>query len=79
MTFYIANKPFSITKTLASKTHKIGIYLKGIVHGLDKKIGNFVNNSFYAKYTRRKVFAKVLVRKQSFPDNINMDLKTKQN
>ena len=46
---------------------------------LIKKVGNFVNNSFYAKYTQSKVFAEVLVRKQAFLDNINMDLKRKQN
>ena len=46
---------------------------------LIKKIGNFVNNSFYEKYTQRKVFAEVLVRKQAFLDNINMDLERRQN
>ena len=75
MTFYIANKPFATTKTSVSKTHKIGIFPKGLVYGFDQKIGNFVNNSFYAKYTQRKVFAEVLVTKQAFLDNINMDLK----
>ena len=77
--FYKANKPFSTTKTSVSKTHKIGIFPKGLVHGFDQKIGNFVNNSFYAKYTQRKVFAKVLVRKQALLDNTNMDLKRRQN
>ena len=74
-TVHIANKPFSTTKTSVSNTHKIGIFPKGLVHGFDQKIGNFVNNSFYAKYTQRKVFAEILVRKQGCLDNINMDLK----
>ena len=74
-TVHIANKPFSTTKTSVSNTHKIGIFLKGLVHGFDQKLGNFVNNSFYAKYTQRKVFAEILVRKQACLDNINMDLK----
>ena len=78
-TFYIANKPFSTTKTSVSKTPKTGIFPKGLVHGFDQKIGNFVNNSFYAKYTQRKVFGDVLVRKQAFLDKINMDLKRRQN
>ena len=78
-TFYIANKPFSTTKTSVSNTHKIGIFPKGLVHGFDQKIGSFVNNSFYAKYTQRKVFGDVLVRKQAFLDKINMDLKKRQN
>ena len=46
---------------------------------LIKKIGNFVNNSFYVKYAKRKVFAEVLVRKLAFLDNIKIDLKRRQN
>ena len=42
-----------------------------------KKIGNFDNNSFYAKYTQRKVFAAVLARKQAFLDNIKYGIKKK--
>ena len=49
------------------------------MHGFDKKIGNFVNVSFYAKYAQRKVFGDVLVRKQAFLENVNMDLKRRQN
>ena len=78
-TFHIANKPFSTTKTSVSKTHKIGIFPKGLVHGFNQNIGNFDNNSFYEKYTQRKVFAEVLVRKHAFLDNINKDLKRRQN
>ena len=77
--FCKANKPFSTTKTSVSKTHKIGIFPKGLVYGFEQKMSNFVNNSFYAKYTQTKVFAEVLVRKQAFLDNINMDLKRRQN
>ena len=39
---------------------------------MDQNLGNFDNNSFYEKYTQRKVFAEVLVRKHAFLDNINM-------
>ena len=42
-------------------------------------MSNFVNNSFYAKYTQTKVFAEVLVRKKAFQDNINMNLKVGKN
>ena len=49
------------------------------MHGFDQKIGNFVNVSFFAKYAQRKVFAEVFVKKQAFLDNINMDLKRRQN
>ena len=38
-----------------------------------------MNVSFYTKYTQEKVFGDVLVRKQAFLDNINMDLKRGQN
>ena len=75
--FFITNKPFWTTKTSVSKTHKIGISPKGLVHGFDQKIGNFVNNSFYAKYTQKKVFAAVLPRKQAFLDNIKYGIKKK--
>ena len=64
-------------KTSVSKTHKIGIFSKGLVHEFDQKIGNFDNNSFYAKYTERKVFAAVLARKQAFLDNIKYGIKKK--
>ena len=77
MTFYIANKPFSTTKTSVSKTHKIRIFAKGLVYGFNQKIGSFVNNSFYAKYTQRKVFADVLASKQAFLDNIKYGIKKK--
>ena len=69
----------SLSKQRKQKTHKIGIFPKGLVNGFDEKIGNFVHISFYAKYTQRKVFAEVLVRKEAFLDNINMDLKRRQN
>ena len=71
--------PLKTIKTTVYEKRKIRIFPKGLVHGFNQKIGNFVNNSFYAKYTQRKVFAEVLVRKQAFLDNINMDLKRRQN
>ena len=79
MTFYIANKPFRTKKTSVSKTQKIGIFPKGLVHGFDQKIGTFVNVLFYAKYTLRKEFGDVLVRKQPLLNNINMNLKRRLN
>ena len=69
----------SLSKQRKQKTHKIGIFPKGLVNGFDQKVGNFVNSSFYAKYTQRKVFPEVLVRNQAFLDNKNMDLKRRQN
>ena len=69
----------SLSEQRKQTTHKIEIFPKGLVNGFDQKIGTFVHISFYAKYTQRKVFAEVLVRKQAFLDNINMDLKRKQN
>ena len=42
------------------------------------KIWNFVNLSFYIKYTEKKVFAYVLFRKQAFLNNKNMDFKKRE-
>ena len=36
-TFYIGNKPFGTSKTALSKTHKIGIFAKGLGHRFDQK------------------------------------------
>ena len=70
--FYIANKPFCTTKTSVSKTHKIGIFAKGLVHGFGQKFEILL--TFFVK-----VFGDVPVRKQAFLDTINMDLKRRQN
>ena len=74
-----SKQAFLNNENIGFKTHKIGIFPKGLVHGFDQKIGNFVNVSFYSKIHREKVFGEVLVRKQAFLDNINMDLKREQN
>ena len=42
------------TKTSVSETHKIHIFPNGLVHGFGQKFENFVNVSFYAKYTEKK-------------------------
>ena len=74
-----SKQAFLNNENIGFKNPQIGIFQKGLLHGFDQKIGNFVNNSFYAKYTQRKAFNKALVRKQAFLDNINMDLKRRQN
>ena len=43
------------------------------------KIFNFLHVSFYAKKHPEKVFGDVLARNEAFVENINMDLKTRQN
>ena len=78
-TFYIADKPFRTTKTSVSKTHKIGIFSKGVSPWFWSKIWNFLNVSFLCKMHPEKVFGDVLVRKKAFLDNRNMELKRRQN
>ena len=39
----------------------------------------FVNVSFYAKYTQKKNLVTFLVKKQAFLDNLNLDVKRRQN
>ena len=54
-------------------------FFKGDSPWFWSKIGNFLNVFFLGKILREKVFGDVLVCKQAFPDNINMDLKWTQN
>ena len=77
-TFYIANKPFWRRKTSVSKIHKIGIFPKGLVHGFRQKIEILLTLCFM-QIQPEKVFGDVLVGKQALFDNINMDLKRRQN
>ena len=72
---YIVNKPFWTTKTSVSNTHKIVIFSKEVSPWFWSKIWNFV----LCKIHVEKVFGDVLVRKQAFLDNMNLDLKRRQN
>ena len=65
-------------KTSVSKTHKIGIFARGLVHGFGQKFEN-CERFVLCKIHPEKVFGDVLVRKQAFLDNIHMDLKRRQN
>ena len=49
-------------------------FSKGLVHGFGQKLEIFLT-FFLCKILREKVFGDVLVSKQAFLDNINMDLK----
>ena len=77
MTFYIANKPFQTMKTLVSKTHKVGIFPKGLVHGLGKKYEILLTFRL-CKIHLEKVFDDVLLTKQAFLDNTSMHFKKKE-
>ena len=61
-------------KTSVSKSHKIRIFPKGLVHGLVKKL-TFCYPFVLYKIYRKKVFADVLIRKQAFLDNTTTDFK----
>ena len=54
------------------------IFPKGLVHGFGQKLAILL--TFRVMQNKpKKVFGDVLVRKQAFLDNINMDLKRRQN
>ena len=72
-TVYIAKKPFWTMKTSVSKTHKTGIFPKGLVHGFGEK--RFVLCIIH----QEKVFGYILITKQPFLDYTNIDLKSMQN
>ena len=55
-------------KTSLSKTHKIRIFPKGLVHGFGEKFESLVTFRFI-QITPKNVFGDVLVRKQAFPEN----------
>ena len=78
-TFYMGNKPVWTTKTSVSKTHQIGIFTKGVSPWVWPKIWNFFWRFVLCKINPEKVFGDVLVRKKAFLDNINLDLKIRQN
>ena len=76
-TFYIANKPFLTTKKPVSKTHKIGIFAKGIVHDFGQKL-KFFHVLCLSKIDGEKVFADVLDKKEAFKDYKNNCLRKTQ-
>ena len=61
-------------KTSVTKSHKIRIFPKGLVHGFCEKFEILLTFRFIQN-TPKKVFADVLFRKQAFLDNKNMDFK----
>ena len=64
-------------KTSVSKTHKIRIIPKGLVHGFGHKV-KFCWRFVLCQIQQLKVFGDVLVRKQAFLDNRNMDLRKRK-
>ena len=78
LTFYIANKPFRTTKISVSKTHKIGIFAKGIVHDLGQKVELF-SCFVFIKIDREKAFPDVLDKKEAFKDYKNNCVRKTQN
>ena len=65
-------------KTSLSKSHKIRIFQNGLVHAFGEKFELLLTFCFIQN-TPKKVFADVLVRKQAFLDNKNMDFKKMRN
>ena len=75
-TFYIGKKPFWTTKASVSKTHKICIFAKGLLHCFGQKFEIFWS-FLLCKIHPEKVFGGVLVTKQAFLDNIKHGFKKK--
>ena len=61
-------------KTSISKTQRIPIFSKGLVHGFGQKFEILLTFCFMQNTPRKSIFD-VLFRKQAFLDNRNMDLK----
>ena len=61
-----------------SKTHKIGIFAKGLVHGFGQKVEVF-HLLCLSKIDREKVFADVLDQKEAFKDYKNNCVRKMQN
>ena len=55
-TFYRANKPFCTLKTSVSKTHKIGIFPKGLVHGFGQKFEILLTFRFMQNTPRKSIW-----------------------
>ena len=66
-------------KISVSETHKVRIFQKGLVNSFGQKFEILLTIFFCCKIHREKVFGDVLVRTQAFLENINMDLKRRQN
>ena len=64
-------------KTSVTKSHKVRIFPKGLVHGFGEKFEILLTFCFIQN-TPEKVFAHVLVRTQAFLDNKNMDFKKRE-
>ena len=76
---FYGKQAFLNNKNIGFKNPQNWHFCKGVSSWFWSKIWNFVNVSFYAKYTQRKYFGDVLVNKQAFLDTINMDFKRGQN
>ena len=73
-----SKQAFLNKKTSLSKTHKIGIFAKGLVHGLVKKLKIF-HLLCLSKMDREKVFSDVLDTKKAFKDYKNKFVRKTQN
>ena len=62
----MAKKPFWTTKTSVSKTHKIDIFPKGLVHGFGQKFQILLTFRFIQKYTEKKYLVKFSLENNPF-------------
>ena len=65
-----SKQAFLNNKNIASKTHKIGIFAKGLLHGFVKN-WKFCERFVLCKIQPEKVFGDVLDKKKAFKDYKN--------
>ena len=75
---FYSKEAFNELKKIVDEKRKTEHFCKGVSPWFWSKIGNFMNLSMLCKINPEKVFGDVLVRKQAFLNNINMDLRGRQ-
>ena len=77
--FYLENEPIGTMKTSVSKTHRIRIFPKGLVYGFGQNFEICLTFRFRQNVAKKRFrCSDVLVQKQAFLDNRNMDFKKKR-
>ena len=65
-TFQNVKTPFQAIKIRSSKSRRIAIFLKGLIHGFWRKIGFLTTSFFFSKIGHENVFCDILEQKNAF-------------
>ena len=71
--------PFEATKTTSSKSPKIDIFPKGLVHGFGPKLAIFKSFFFLGNLAQENVFYDILEQKNAFVGYKKKNLKKSKN